>query len=313
MLLLANNLHRRYGERLAVAGLNLTVDAGEFFGLLGPNGAGKSTAVRMLAGVLPPTAGSITVGGFDLVVERRRALPLLGMVPQELGLYPSLSAYANLEFWGRMHGLSGGELARRIGWAFELVALSGHAREPVQTFSGGMKRRLNLAAGILHAPRLLLLDEPTVGVDPQSRNRIFEGLEELNRRGTAVIYTSHYLEEVERLCHRVAVVEAGRVVAEGSPSTLTERWGSARVVLRVQGATESLPTDLRTLDGVRAVHLRDGTLVIETAKPQATLAAALQALARSGGEIQEVHLERASLESVFLALTGRATRDGGSP
>jgi ABC-2 type transport system ATP-binding protein len=210
----------RGAHRAAVDGLTFRLEEGEIFGLLGPNGAGKTTAISVLCTLLRPTSGSISVGGIDLTADPRQVRRLIGLVPQEIALYPRLSARENLRYFGRLHGLHGSELAGRIGEALATVGLQEHADREVGLFSGGMKRRANLAAGILHRPRILFLDEPTVGVDPQSRSLILDYLAGLRATGTTVVYTTHYMEEAQQLCSRVAVMDGGRIIAEGPPAEL---------------------------------------------------------------------------------------------
>jgi ABC-2 type transport system ATP-binding protein len=219
-------LGKNYGERVAVGSIDLEVDAGELFGLLGPNGAGKTTTIAMACGVLRPSRGRIAIAGIDLHAEPRAAKVKLGYVPQDLALYSELSADQNLRYFGALYGLGGATLDDRIAWALELVRLGDRARDRVKTFSGGMRRRLNLAASLLHRPELLILDEPTAGVDPQSRAHLFDTLRALHAAGTAVVYTSHYLEEVEQLCQRVAILDHGSIIAIGSPEELSRRHAS---------------------------------------------------------------------------------------
>jgi ABC-2 type transport system ATP-binding protein len=206
-------LGKDYGERTAVKSVDLDVEKGEILGLLGPNGAGKTTTISMACGVVTPSRGSVTIGGIALDREPYAAKAKLGLVPQDLALYEELTAIQNLRYFGALYGLRGAELGHRVDWALEVVGLRDRANEPAKQYSGGMKRRLNIAAGLVHEPELLILDEPTVGVDPQSRNHIFETVKALQKSGMTVIYTSHYMEEVEALCDRVAIMDAGAIVA----------------------------------------------------------------------------------------------------
>ncbi len=312
MVLSVRSLHKVYGTRQAVAGLSFEVAPGEIFGLLGPNGAGKSTTVQMIAGLVAPSAGSIAIAGFDVVRDPKRARRRVGFVPQEIALYAALSGEDNLAFWGQMYGLSGQYLKKRIELVLELVGLAERRRDRVGAYSGGMQRRLNLAAGLLHEPELLLLDEPTVGVDPQSRNRIFEGIEQLNREGLTIIYTSHYLEEVERLCHRVAIIESGKLLALDSPSQL-KATGTGLIELTLPVSIKSLEAQLLALGGVRSVVQNSNIATIEADHPQQVLAAVLDLITRSHLPVENVRLVEPSLETVFLRLTGRGLRDGETP
>jgi ABC-2 type transport system ATP-binding protein len=230
-LLETRGLGKDYGSLSALAGLDLAIEEGEIFGLLGPNGAGKTTAISMMCGVVTPSRGSARVAGLDIASFAARRL--IGLVPQDLALYEELSALQNLRFFGGLYGLTGSELAARADWALELAGLRERAREPVSRYSGGMKRRLNLAAGLLHRPRLVILDEPTVGVDPQSRNHIFATIRALSaEHGMTVLYTSHYMEEVELLCKRVAILDRGALIACSTVEDLVARHGGEEVVVR---------------------------------------------------------------------------------
>jgi len=232
-LLETRGLGKDYGSIRALAGLDLEVEEGEIFGLLGPNGAGKTTAISMMCGVVTPSRGSARVGGLDVARQPLAARRLVGLVPQDLAVYEELSALQNLRFFGGLYDLAGAELAARVDWALELAGLRERAREPVSRYSGGMKRRLNLAAGLLHRPRLVILDEPTVGVDPQSRNHIFATIRALcSEQGMTVLYTSHYMEEVELLCKRVAILDHGALIACSTVEDLVARHGGEEVVVR---------------------------------------------------------------------------------
>lgn len=213
-ILEVDNLVKKYGDFTAVKGISFSVEEGEVFGLLGPNGAGKTQTISMLTGVIPPTSGTARIGGYDITKEMDQVKKVNGLVPQDLALYPTLSARVNLNFFGRIYGLRGKELKNRVDDVLQIVALTEHADQAIDKYSGGMKRRVNIAAGLIHQPRLLFLDEPTVGVDPQSRNQIFESVTHLNHeRGMSVVYTCHYMEEVETLCNRVAIIDQGEIIA----------------------------------------------------------------------------------------------------
>ena len=244
-ILVAQDLKKSFGDFEAVKGISLQVARGEVFGLLGPNGAGKTTTISMLTGLLDPTDGQVAVDGLDLETHTNEVKAKLGLVPQELALYPTLSARQNLNFFGRIYGLKGSALRERVDEVLEMIGLTERADEVVEKYSGGMKRRVNIGAGLLHKPEILFLDEPTVGVDPQSRNAIFEGVEELNRAGMTVIYTTHYMEEAQRLCHRVAIVDEGQLIALDTPTALIRSLGGGIILLGVgsflTGQATSIP------------------------------------------------------------------------
>jgi ABC-2 type transport system ATP-binding protein len=303
-------LVKRYGERAAVDGISFSVSQGELFGLLGPNGAGKTTTLSILATLLPFDAGRVTLGGHALPREAERLKPLIGLVPQDLALYPPLSAWENLAFFGRIYGLRGATLRERIREALAVVGLLDRAKDAVKTYSGGMKRRLNLAAGLLHRPQILFLDEPTVGVDPQSRNFIFEHVEGLREQGMTIIYTTHYMEEAERLCDRVAIMDQGRILALDAPEGLIGLLGGGVVYLGVPPAhLPELAPAVQKLSHVRAVSLGDDRLKIETSEAREALLE-LIGLARARDiPILSLEVLEPNLESVFLHLTGKHLRD----
>jgi len=315
VVLTVDGLVKRFGPRTAVDGVSFRVRAGETVGLLGPNGAGKSTTLALINGLAIPDAGTVALGGRALTGDAADLKRRIGLVPQDLALFDELSADANLELFGGLFGLGGAELARRTDDALALVGLAERRRELVKGFSGGMKRRLNIAGALLHDPELLLLDEPTVGVDPQSRNAIFENLEELKRRGKTLLYTTHYMEEAERLCDRIVIIDHGRVIADDTPQGLYARLPASREV-QIQLELPPQPgvlDDLRSLPGIARVEAERGRLRIETGSFGGALAACLERLERAGAPIQSVQAGRVSLERVFIALTGRELRDEAVP
>ncbi len=306
-LVAVEHVTKRYGTRTALADVSFAVGAGAITGLLGPNGAGKSTTLSILATLLTADAGRVTVSGHVLPGAGAAARAELGLVPQRLAIYPTLTARENLAFFARMQGLRGRAARDAVADALALVALAGRADEPVAQFSGGMRRRLNLACGILHRPRVVLLDEPTVGVDPQSRERIFEAVESLARAGAAVLYSTHYMEEAERLCGDVILLDDGRVVAAGTPAALVARTGmTARVHLRT---ARPLPGGwLEGASGARVVGFDAGALAVAV-ESDAAVSAVLLAVVRAGGDVVELSVHHPNLADAFFVLTGRALRD----
>jgi ABC-2 type transport system ATP-binding protein len=310
VLLSVSGLVKSYGARRAVDGVSFKVLAGQTVGLLGPNGAGKSTTVAMLCGLLRPDAGEIFLNGQPVAAGAAEVKRRIGMVPQDLALYDDLSARENLRLFGALYGLKGGQLAARIEHVLGLVNLQDRARDKPATFSGGMKRRLNIAAALLHEPELLILDEPTVGVDPQSRNAIFDTLQALQAQGRALIYTSHYMEEVERLADHIVIIDHGKVLADDTPSALHGRL-PARAMLRVDLAApagEDVLAALRTQAGVTALAQDNATLDIGLVD-NADAVPVLGWLQQNGQRPLHFATARASLEDIFLNLTGRTLRD----
>jgi ABC-2 type transport system ATP-binding protein len=298
------SLVKRFGQVTAVDGISLVLNSGECLGLLGPNGAGKSTLIRCIVGRALAEAGRINVFGF--AVGTSEAREALGWVPQELALYPRLTCRENLDAFGRYHGLAGSKLAQSVTWCLDWAALADRAGDLVRNLSGGMKRRLNMAAGIIHRPRVVLMDEPTVGVDPQSRNRIFEMIEALRAEGTAIIYTTHYMEEAERLCDRVAIIDHGRIVAQGTNRELIQSSFASRsqVMARFAGPSGEIAAWVERHQG----RLVDGAAEF-TIEQSTQIAGLLDDAAKAGLELVDVSLRRPNLESVFLHLTGRELRD----
>jgi ABC-2 type transport system ATP-binding protein len=299
-----DSLVKRFGTLTAVAGVSLEVRAGECLGLLGPNGAGKSTTIRAIVGRVIPDSGSITL--FGARADSAAAREVLGWVPQELAVYPRLTCKENLEAFGRYHGLSGKQLADSTAWCLEWAALQDRAKDLAGKLSGGMKRRLNMAAGIIHRPRVVLMDEPTTGVDPQSRNRIFEMIEALRGAGTAIVYTTHYMEEAERLCDRIAIIDHGRIIALGTKEELVHGAFASRsqVMARFAGPPPRIAAWVESHGG----RLVDSTaeFSIERSIEIGTL---LESAANDGLELEDISLRRPNLESVFLHLTGRELRE----
>lgn len=304
-------LEKHFGTLKAVDGISFSARPGEILGLLGPNGAGKTTLVSMIAGLLPADGGQVLIDGRTLCGDQDPLKRRIGLVPQDLALIEELSAQDNLAFFGALYGLKGLALRAAASRVLDLVGLSDRAGDRVATFSGGMKRRLNLAAALMHDPEILLLDEPTVGVDPQSRNAIFDNLETLKEQGRTLIYTTHYMEEVERLCERVVILDHGRVLADASLADLT-RTGIVNPRLHIElnaGGDGHWLEELRGLDGVASANLAGTQLAVGIADLAADTSRILSWLSGRGMVIHGFASERPSLESVFLSLTGRSLRE----
>lgn len=307
---MATDLVRRYGELTAVDAVSFHIDPGETYGLLGPNGAGKTTTISMIAGLVAADGGSVTVAGKRMGPGQIDAKRHIGLVPQDLAIYPDLTARENLVFFGRLQGLRGKALTARIGEVLELIGLTDRAKDATKEYSGGMKRRLNIGIGLLHHPTLLILDEPTVGVDPQSRNAILESVESLSGEGMAVLYTTHYMEEAERLCDRIAIIDSGRIQAEGTRSELITLVGGVdHIRLSGQGQTPGTVTALRALPAVEQVVADRHTLTLTVHEAPTAVAGIVTTATGTGMTLSEVEITRPDLESVFLHLTGKALRD----
>ena len=312
-ILQARGLRKRYGDREVVQGIDLDLRAGQIHGLLGPNGAGKSTTVAMLAGLLPPDAGEVRVMGERLLGDAHAAKARLGLVPQDLALHESLTATQNLRSFGALYGLRGAALDRAVAAALDLAGLQEQARARVDTFSGGMKRRLHIAVALLHDPAVLFLDEPTAGVDPQSRNAIFEALEQLRDAGKALLYTTHYMEEAERLCDHLSILDHGRVMAEGTLTGLLDQL-PLKAELSVQLSRPLAPDDLallRARPGMLRLDPSDdgGRAWCAGLQEMADAPALVIALHERGYGLELMNTRRPSLEQLFLHLTGRRLRD----
>jgi len=312
-VLVVDDLVKQYGELTAVDRISFSAEKGSVFGLLGPNGAGKSTAINCIAGLLAPTSGRITVNNHDIVRDGKAARRSLGIVPQELAVYENLPAVENLRYWGKAYGLGGRDLDERVGEVLDYIGLADRAKDLPKTFSGGMKRRLNFGCGIVHRPQLLLLDEPTVGVDPQSRARLFEMVEAERDAGACVLYTTHYMEEAERLCDAVAIIDHGKLIASGTVAELKSQLG-ARDALQLAGrfpvdevraALNGLADSIDEFE-VLSVEPESVTLTL----PQAShhLPAVFGAIDGAGGSVSETSLRSPNLETLFLLLTGKELR-----
>jgi ABC-2 type transport system ATP-binding protein len=304
------NLTKAFREVVAVGGISFEVRSGEVFSLLGPNGAGKSTAISVISGLLKPDSGEVSVMGHSVTKESMAARRCLGVVPQEVALYNDMSARENLAFWGRMYGLSGQNLEHRVDEMLKAVGLVDRQKGRLATYSGGMKRRVNIAAALLHTPRVVIMDEPTVGIDPQTRRHILDYVKELNRQGMSVLYTTHYMEEAEELSNRIAIMDKGKVIACGTRVELVRLVGEqARVDLAVTGEPEKAAGAWRKVAGVSRATVEEGRVAVLARDSNAVVPRLFERAAQLGFRIGSVEIREPNLETVFLALTGRALRD----
>ena len=309
-VLVCTELHKRFGDVQAVSGISFRIAAGETYGLLGPNGAGKTTTISMVCGLLEPDAGAVEIAGAPLTTRSVAAKAAIGYVPQDLAIYPDLSAAENLRFFARLYGIPAAKARERVTEVLDVVGLAERGDDQAKTYSGGMKRRLNIGIGLLHRPRLLVLDEPTVGVDPQSRNAILESVERLAAEGMAVLYTTHYMEEAERLCDRIGIVDLGELKAEGTRGELVALVGQHdRVQLQGSGDLEAGARACGTLEAVVAASVRNGGLELIVDHARGVLVELLQTATAAGVDVDAVEVDEPDLEAVFLHLTGKALRD----
>jgi ABC-2 type transport system ATP-binding protein len=303
-------LVKRFGDLVAVNGVSFAIEQGETFGLLGPNGAGKTTSISMAAGLLEPDAGEILVGGTPIRTTSTAGKASIGLVPQELAIYPDLTGAENLAFFGRLYGMAGDGLSSRVDEVLEVIGLKDRRDDLTKEFSGGMKRRLNIGIGLLHRPDLLILDEPTVGVDPQSRNAILESVEDLSGQGMAVLYTTHYMEEAERLCDRVAIIDEGAVKAEGTRRELVSLVGQRdRIRVSATGDLSRAAAVAADMDSVFEASPSDQGIEVLVLEASSILPELLSRVAANGATITGVEVFEPNLEAVFLHLTGKALRD----
>jgi ABC-2 type transport system ATP-binding protein len=309
-VLTCEGLRRAFGTLQAVDDVGFEIRRGETYGLLGPNGAGKTTSISMVAGLLRPDAGEITISGRRMTPSAVEAKSAVGLVPQDLAIYPDLTARENLAFFARLYRLRGHQLGARVDHVLEVIGLRERADDRSETFSGGMKRRLNIGIGLLHEPDLLILDEPTVGVDPQSRNAILESVEQLADEGMAVLYTTHYMEEADRLCERIGIIDEGRIVAEGTRRELVATIGGLDLVrLQLAGDAAAAAAALARLDLVETADADEGAVVCLVQGAAGMLPALLAAASDAGATVTGVEVREPDLEDVFLHHTGKALRD----
>ena len=306
----ALGLHKAFGSQPAVQGVTVTAEAGEVLSLLGPNGAGKSTTIAMLSGLLAPDKGDARIVGHSVRTEAPAARAALGVVPQDIALYPDLSARENLNFWGKMYGLRGALLRQRVDEALNVIGLAERQKDKVGKFSGGMKRRVNIAAALLHKPAVIIMDEPTVGIDPQSRRHILDNVKTLNRDGMTVLYTTHYMEEAAELSDHIAILDRGRIIACGTHAELIRLVGEqTRIDLKLNAEAERVLPAWRAAEGVARIDTANGTVTALVDDSNLVLPRLFDAASQAGVRIVSLEIHEPNLEAVFLHLTGRALRD----
>ncbi|WP_443659419.1 ABC transporter ATP-binding protein [Clostridium algidicarnis] len=310
MIVQVENLIKRYDNMLAIDNLSLDIREGDIFGLLGPNGAGKTTLINSMLGLTKVDSGSIKIFGKDIKEHEMYVKKNIGIVPQEIALYEDLTAYENLMFFGRLYGLRGESLKEAVESAFEFTAIEGRKNEIVKQYSGGMQRRLNIACAIVHKPKLVIMDEPTVGIDPQSRNQILNSIKVLRDNGATIIYTSHYMEEVESICNDVAIMDKGRIIAKGSKEELKDFvYTEEKIIIRLSAVSFTLVNNIKAIKGIKECEVEENLLNITSEKNKVGISSILTIIEQSGVEILSVNIEKPTLESVFITLTGRKIRD----
>lgn len=311
-ILETQNLIKNYGDFTAVKGISFDIKEGEIFSLLGPNGAGKTTTISILSTLYTPTSGDATIGGHSITREPMAVKRVIGVVPQDLALYEDLTAKENLVFWGQMYGLGGKSLNSRVDEVLEQIGLTDKAKNRVKTYSGGMKRRVNIGVGLLHKPRLLFMDEPTVGIDPQSRRAILDTVKDLNKQGMTVLYTTHYMEEAAELSNRVGIIDHGELIALGTQDELTKQVGETETLILHIGENEdpeALAKAVSSVEGVQKADVTDNVVSVITHDAKDVIAAVVSKANERGIKIRSMDIREPNLEAVFLHLTGRALRD----
>ena len=310
MIIQVSNLVKKYKDFVAVNDLNIGIRQGEIFGLLGPNGAGKSTTINTILGLLKQDGGSIEIMGHDMSNPSSKVQSKIGYVPQDLAFYEEMSAYANVKYWAEIYGIKGSEAKKATQEALEFTGLWDRRKDKAKGFSGGMKRRLNIACGIVHKPQILFMDEPTVGVDPQSRNNIRESIFKLNEGGSTIIYTSHYMEEVEELCNRIVIIDEGKVIAQGTLNELIESMPSdKKIAIELRELTDHIIDVAKRAPGVQLCRKEDNTLYVVMDQKDVHFSNLIETLVRENAQIVAINFEKMNLESVFLELTGKRLRD----
>ncbi len=311
-ILEVKNLVKQYGDFTAVKGITFDLKEGEIFSLLGPNGAGKTTTISMLSTLYTPTSGDATIAGHSITKEPMKVRNAIGIVPQDLALYEDLTARENLMFWGQMYGLSGGSLKNRVDEVLGQIGLVEKAKDRVKTYSGGMKRRVNIGVGLLHKPQVLFMDEPTVGIDPQSRRAILDTVKDLNKQGMTVLYTTHYMEEAEELSNRVGIIDHGELIAIGTQKELTKQVGETETLILHIGENEDPTALAAAFKGIKEVleaNVIGHEISVITPSAKDVLASVVTKANERGIKIHSIDIREPNLEAVFLHLTGRALRD----
>ncbi|NLA14203.1 MAG: ABC transporter ATP-binding protein [Tissierellia bacterium] len=309
-MLKVENLYKNYGNIRAVDGISFEVKRGEVFGLLGPNGAGKSTTISIISTLVPPTRGEIIFEGESILKNPKNIRQKLGVVPQDIALYPTLSGYENLRFWGNLYGLKGQELKQRINETADIIGLHERLKDKVEKYSGGMKRRLNIGAALLHMPDLLIMDEPTVGIDPQSRSHILDTVFKLNDRGITIIYTTHYMEEAENLCSRICIMDEGKIIASGTQQELVELVKEkTQINIKLDSINDSILDSFKNIPGIIDAKIDEDIIILYGENGDILLAQIIAKVSEHKNRIQSIDVKKPNLEAVFLHLTGKALRD----
>lgn len=304
------DLYKEFGNTKAVEGVSFEVKKGQVFGLLGPNGAGKSTTISIISTLMKPTMGDVLYEGKSIVSDSKTIRQKLGVVPQDIALYPTLTGYENLNFWGSIYGLKGSELKKRIHEVSDVIGLNGRMKDKVEKYSGGMKRRLNIGAALLHNPELLIMDEPTVGIDPQSRNHILDTVLELNKRGMTIIYTSHYMEEVEYLCNELCIMDEGKIIASGTQQEMVEQIKEkTQINIKLNKMDEEVLNTLKKIDGVYDGKVMEDNIALFGSNGDVILADIIANVSENEWLIETIDVKKPNLEAVFLHLTGKELRD----
>lgn len=304
------NLYKEFGNTKAVEGVSFEVKKGQVFGLLGPNGAGKSTTISIISTLMNPTSGDVLFEGKSILSDSKNIRQKLGVVPQDIALYPTLTGYENLNFWGSIYGLKGSDLKKRVNEVSDIIGLNGRMKDKVEKYSGGMKRRLNIGAALLHNPELLIMDEPTVGIDPQSRNHILDTVLELNKQGMTIIYTSHYMEEVEYLCNELCIMDEGKIIASGTQQEMVEQIKEkTQINIKLNKIDEDVLNTLKKIDGVFDGKIMEDSIALFGSNADVILADIIGKVSQNGWLIETIDVKKPNLEAVFLHLTGKELRD----